>query len=350
MVSEDVRKLKNIASVEYEYKPDTALNVTKIGIKITTLTDPIIIAETSTPVLAFQNICCTNVIGPGEILTYTIVGVNQGNVAQTNLVIVDELDDNVIYIEDSAKVEVNGVNYEVVPAMHTTGHCEVVYVPAISPNKGMVTITLFPTDSLNQGDVVTVKLSVKVKSETQFSDIDNTISNKVYGTFSYTPLDGRDQVDNELSKEEVVTTEISYANVTVTKSVVGIKPKQNGEAINYLITLENWGNVQATGVRITDLLPEEVHIGGNEGLIQTSTDGVNWISMTDKNVKLDINTNILIINGLSIGVASVESRTITPGKLYVKMSGKVYNPPIPHVEYTGGVTVQTSDNITINTL
>ena len=162
---------------------------------------------------------------PGDTINYTITVKNTGSVELTNVKVVDKLP--AYYSE--AKEQVSSQN-------GSTG--SIVKDGAITFNK------------LNVGETATIKISYKVKAESDLACGETKITNKVTSTTD------QDETEDSNDNNEVTTT--VNRDCTPGYDVIKTVDKTTasaGDKLTYTITVKNTGNVELTNVKVTDELP-----------------------------------------------------------------------------------------------
>ena len=162
---------------------------------------------------------------PGDTINYTITVKNTGNVELTNVKITDKLP--AYYSE--AKEQVSSQN-------GSTG--SIVKDGAITFNK------------LNVGETATIKISYKIKAESDLACGETKITNKVTSTTD------QDKTEDSNDNNEVTTT--VNRDCTPGYDVIKTVDKTTasaGDKLTYTITVKNTGNVELTNVKVTDELP-----------------------------------------------------------------------------------------------
>lgn len=160
----------------------------------------------------------------GDILTYTINVENNGNVDITNIVFNDLVPSGATFVTGS--VVVDGVNQ-----------------PTYDPNTG------FPLSDLVVSDTAEVLFQIEVTS----LPTPNTLINKATTTFDYvveTTVSG-------FSESNEVTTTINVANITAVKTA-NATAVRSGDTLTYNVVITNEGNIDATSVTFTDVVPVEL--------------------------------------------------------------------------------------------
>lgn len=206
---------------------------------------------------------------PGEILSYYITAENTGTDSLFKLTFTDDLGGAgapLSYIDGSAYLNFNG---EISPIIPTS----------VSPLTFVIPNTFVP------GDNATVDFLVRVNSAIlpDVTEITNTASisaNEGSQTGPILTVDPNPSVT--VSLEE-------YANVTITKSV-STNEITEGVPFFYTLELENSGNLPATGVIITDVLPEGFVISS----ITSTTNGVTT-TYNAGDYEVDAATNTLTL-------------------------------------------------------
>ena len=219
------------ASVDIGQGGNTITNTTSKAVG--DQSDPTTVGDDLSAVITVANssdIVLTKVVdnknpNEGDIITYTITVTNKNGAAVTNLVVTDALPSGLTY--DSAVV-----------------------------SAGTWTAPNWNIGSLSQGKTETIILKAKVNPGTLGLTLINTISN------------AQDQIDSNLSQDDnSETISVTNSDLEVIKTVSNQSPLE-GEAIIYTIKVKNNGPNDATGVVITDILPNGVSYVGhftNEG-------------------------------------------------------------------------------------
>ena len=206
---------------------------------------------------------------PGEILSYYISTTNTGTDSLFNLTITDDLGGAgtpLSFVDGSAYLTYNGVITPIIPT-------------SINP------LTFSIPNIFSPGDIVTVDFLVRVNSSlaTDVIDIVNTSTitaneGSTTGTlFTLSP------------SPSATVSRAEYASLTITKSVSSDTISE-GVPFSYTLELENSGNLPATGVVITDVLPEGFTINS----ITATTDGVTT-TYSASDYTYDTTTNTLTL-------------------------------------------------------
>lgn len=206
---------------------------------------------------------------PGEIVSYYISATNTGTDSLYNLTFTDDLGGTgtpLSYIDGSAYLNFNGAISPIVPT-------------SVSP------LTFVIPNEFASGDRATIDFLVRVNSgiSSTVSEITNTsniTANEGSVTGSVLTLDPSPSVT--IAREE-------YASVTITKSISDTNITE-GEPFSYTLELENSGNLPATGVVITDVLPDGFDISS----ITMTTNGVTT-TFASSDYTVDAATNTLTL-------------------------------------------------------
>lgn len=174
----------------------------------------------------------------GDVLTYTVNILNNGNVLAKNVNFRDVIPNGLIFVDGS--VTINNVAY-----------------PSYNPYAS------FTIGNIVSGDNVVVKFEATVTS----LPIPSLVSNTAQLTFAYR-IDPNDSDIFAQINSNTVTTQINLGSLNLTKSVnKGYATK--GDVLTYTVIVSNNGNVDATSVGFTDSLqsdvtfnPGSVKIGG----------------------------------------------------------------------------------------
>ena len=209
---------------------------------------------------------------PGEILSYFITATNNGTDSLFNLTISDDLGGTgtpLSFIDGSAYLNFNGAISPIIPT-------------SVNP------LTFVIPRTVESGDIVTVDFLMRVNSAilNDVNEITNTSTISANEGSATGPL-------LTLSPNPSVTIlREEYASVSIKKSVSETNINE-GEPFSYTLELENSGNLPATGVVITDVLPEGFVISS----ITSTTNGVTTtFGNTDYTVDPTTNTLTLPTN------------------------------------------------------
>lgn len=159
-------------------------------------------------------------LAPGEILTYTITATNLGLSDGQGVTLTDSLPAQVLYQSYTA----------------TKGTCTVTSIITCTP--GIVT----------PGEIVTITLVGRVNPAASPGTIFNTV---IVTSTSLDPVPGNN------SATESTTITAGMADLQITKRDL-IDPVRAGEVLTYIITINNTGPSNASGVIVTDSLPAGV--------------------------------------------------------------------------------------------
>lgn len=211
---------QNTASTTYEFTVDPGnppvSNTTSSNTTLLQINNANIIS-TKTADLTFADV--------GNIITFTLTLSNTGNVAATDVTIIDILDNNLSFVPNSFIV-----NGQTIPnADLSTG------VNIGSINGGNTTIVTF------QATVSTLP-------------INNPISNSALTTYRYI-VDPDQPFISTSNQSNTTTTQINSAILTAQKNS-NMATVDIGQDIIYTVTITNSGNVSATNVIFTDIIPD----------------------------------------------------------------------------------------------
>ena len=206
---------------------------------------------------------------PGEVLSYYITATNTGTDSLYNLTFTDDLGGTgtpLSFIDGSAYLNFNGAISPIIPT-------------SVNP------LTFVISNEIAAGDRVTVDFLVRVNSSlsnavTEITNTSGITANEGSVTGPILTLNPSPSVT--VSLEE-------YASVTITKSVSDTNITE-GEPFSYTLELENSGNLPATGVVITDVLPGGFDISS----ITMTTNGVTT-TFANTDYTVDTTTNTLTL-------------------------------------------------------
>ena len=206
---------------------------------------------------------------PGEVLSYYITATNTGTDNLYNLTFSDDLSgagNQLTFIDGSAYLNFNGQISPIVPT-------------SVNP------LTFVIPNVIVSGDIATVDFLVRVNSS-----VPNTV-NEITNSATITANEGSPTgALLTLSPNPTVTIlREEYASVTITKSISDTNITE-GEPFSYTLELENSGNLPATGVVITDVLPAGFVISS----ITSTTNGVTT-TFASSDYSVDPTTNTLTL-------------------------------------------------------
>lgn len=217
-------------------------------------------SELIIPDLRVTKIACTNVVGKNEAMGYTLSIVNQTDNDMYEVVVEDDLS-QVDYVADSMKCLINGTITQLNPSYNN--QVLLVTLPVLSGNSNAV-ITFKVVPKLNLSPQTSLQNSVTV-SATYLSNLTNVL--------------------------------YSYADVILTKSTSTTVVK-SGSEVDYYFTLVNQGDLNATNVVISDLLPSNFKILSPS--IKESIYIDNQCITAVSGVEATLTNGLLMISGLTI--------------------------------------------------
>lgn len=217
-------------------------------------------SELIIPDLNVTKIACTNVVGKNETIGYTLSIVNQTDEDLYDVIVEDDLN-QVDYLLGSMKCLINGSPIQLSPIYNN--QVLLVTIPVLSGSSNAV-ITFKVTPKIDLSPQTSLQNSVTV-SATYLSNLTNVL--------------------------------YSYADVTLTKLASNTVIK-SGSELDYYFTLVNQGDLNATNVVISDLLPSNFKVLSpsiNES-IYINNQCITAIS----GVEAALNEGLLMISGLTV--------------------------------------------------
>ncbi|KAB2407912.1 DUF11 domain-containing protein [Bacillus toyonensis] len=210
----------NTASTNYEFTVDpnnppvsSTANSNTTLLQINNAT----IISTKTANLTFADI--------GNIITFTLNLPNTGNVAATDVTIIDILDSNLSFVPNSFTV--NGQTI---------------------PNADLSTGVNIGSINGSNAAIVTFQATVTTLPTL------NPISNSASTTYHYVVDPSQPSITTS-NQSNTTTTQINSAILTAQKNS-NVSTVDIGQDITYIVTITNSGNVSATNVIFTDLIPD----------------------------------------------------------------------------------------------
>ena len=233
-VSTQIDERTGIEYTTVAVDPDHAVNVTLVN----TYEKKESGEPSGTPDLSLEKTADKAFVQPGEALTYTLTVRNNGSDYATDVVVTDTLPEGLVYVTSS-----DGGVYD--------AETRTVTWPAI--------------DTLGAPGRVSYTVTVTVAEDTQ---TDTWLKNEAALTSGNT--------DPEQADHDVYISEIGGPRLTVTKT--GPASATVGDQVTYTITVRNDGDIYASNVVVTDVLPEGltyVSSSGN-GTYDAETRTVTW--------------------------------------------------------------------------
>lgn len=234
----------------------------------------------------------------GENITYQITVSNDGTSSLYNVTISDDLGGEtnpLTFLDGSGTYNINGITAGIIPT-------------SVRP-----LVFVLPSP-LASGETATLVFVARVSSA-----LDDSVES-ITNTATITANEGSTTGDS-ISVTPSPTVSISrgeFADVTLTKSVSSAQVT-SGETFSYTITLSNSGNLDATGLIITDTLPDGFVISS----ITSETNGtVTTFSASDYEV--DTSTNTLTLpSGSTLSITVPASSGGTSGTTVVTITGAI---------------------------
>ncbi|RDY28069.1 hypothetical protein CHL78_007135 [Romboutsia weinsteinii] len=240
---------KKISSIIYEYQPDLLIeNIEKDStILIEKDTKPIV------PNLYINKISGKKYSKPGDIIDYTVILANKGNINFNKLVVLDNMPKELTYINQSIEVIVNTDALEY----------RLDYYLEIDDIENRLKIVI--NKIIYTGDIVIVNFNAEIDNNTSTE----VLKNEIRLGYSYIDEDKSLEI-NPLDKEiadAYTLTYMEYASLTVTKCIDKY-PSNIGDTMSYKLELINNGNLKAINVKIEEYVLEDMYYSKAEGEIQ----------------------------------------------------------------------------------
>lgn len=262
-------QINNTASATYNYGESGSASATS-NVASTSLLSQFQLTATKTAGITTYR--------PGENIPFIVQLKNSGTSPLYAVTLKDDLGSgNLSFVEGSAYVLRNNV------------------LTAVTPTVSGGSLSVEVADDLSAGGELTVLYTARVNENLSegVEDIQNTATFTAQGVRGGSLISDTPTVDATITRED-------YASIEMTKSVSSDQVTA-GVPFDYVITLENTGNTEATGVVITDVLPEDFTINSI-----TSVSGGTTTTFTTSDYTLDDDTNTLTLpntsSSLSISV------------------------------------------------
>lgn len=281
--------INNIASVTYSFgRSETASAVSNTA--TTNLIEEYSISGTKiTNNETFRN---------GENLTYQISISNDGTSSLYNVTVSDDLGGStnpLTFLDGSGTYNINGITAGLIP----TGVRPLVFV--------------LPSP-LASGETATITFIARVSS-----GLDSSVESITNTATITANEDSTTGTSITVSPNPTVTiSRGEFADVTLTKDVSSSQIT-TGETFSYKITLSNSGNLDATGIIITDTLPDGFVIDS----IISETDGVTT-TFSASDYSVDSSTNTLTLpSGSTLSITVPASSNGVNGTTVVTITGSI---------------------------
>ncbi|MEK4706509.1 DUF7507 domain-containing protein [Bacillus sp. FSL R10-2780] len=282
--------IQNSASLQYSFIADPSLPAV-----VQNASSNIVTTQINTATIVANKLTSTNFADVGDSITYATVLTNNGNIPATNVIFTDVIPSGTLFIPDSVAIDN-------------------VPVANVNPANGISIGTIGANSSR------TVSFQVNVPAIPSI----NPITNQSGTTFQYT-YDPSKPAVMQMTSSNTVQTTINNATVAATKSVDKQFANVN-DIITYTTTLTNNGNILASNVIFTDVIPNgtsfipnSVTVNGN---ILPNTNPANGIAIDPINP----NANTIIL--FQIKVNSIPNPNPIPNQSNTTYQ-YIVNPNLP---------------------
>lgn len=212
-------EILNKSSIDYEYKIDPTGSTSSGSLESNEIATELAIGSLNMVKSVNKNYATI-----GDILTYTVVLTNNGNILLSDIVFKDILPNGATFVTGS--VTVDGTPQ-----------------PTFDPNTGF-----------NLGSMLILGTkTVTFQAEVTSLPSPNTIINQATTTFNYLviiPVGGN-------ASSNTVTTTINVSTLTIVKSA-NVETVTAGDTLTYTSVITNTGNIAAEDIEFTDLLASEL--------------------------------------------------------------------------------------------
>ncbi|MBQ6058632.1 MAG: DUF11 domain-containing protein [Clostridia bacterium] len=282
--------LNNQALVSYYYNEEQSGGSAASNVISTTLLDQY--------GLSAEKMTSTPTYRDGQRVFYAISIVNNGNGALYNVTVVDDLGGGALtYLEDSLQVFQNGLPVTVTPVL--TGSTLTVTIPG-------------PLESEDNLLLVYAAVVLQASNPERGNSITNTAA---VSANSGSPCGATVSVSP--SPSATITAEV-YAELAIFKQA-DQETVSAGDELTYTFTLTNSGNDAATGVVVTDRLPDEF----TPTLVQLSVDGITT-TYTQGQYTVDPVTNVLTLPADGVTTITVPAATAEgPSVAVITVAGTI---------------------------
>jgi uncharacterized repeat protein (TIGR01451 family) len=248
---------------------------------------PFIIASPQTTIYSTSNLgTSTKAVNtanaaPGDVLTYTITLLNNGNMTARYAQAFDDIPANTTYVTGSA---------------NATGG-------TISLVGGRVRWTGAVTPGINVVITFRVQVNMPLDNGTQISNF-ASMDDGVHGTI-YT--------------NEVVTAIHSAPNLATSSKTVNLTDAVPGQTLHYVITLRNTGNMTAGEARITDTIPANTTLVGTPSassgslVWDPSARRITWSGAVQPGIPVTIDYYVTVYSPLDDGTLITNTATVDDG-------------------------------------
>lgn len=220
--------LTNQSQVAFSYAGSTETKTSLSNVVTTTMSDRIS--------MTVQKTSTNDCFRPGETVTYFVHITNTGCECLGRFIICDSLGgDDVSYVDGSSRLYFNGSMIVVNPANTNPLEFEI-------------------TEQLTRNQEMFLQYSVTINRESTANEIVNEVCVTAYPC----GCNCGENADSRRCIKECACftiTRCQYAEVLITKTT----SRENiccGDELDYVITLTNTGNIDATDVVVTDIMPE----------------------------------------------------------------------------------------------
>ncbi|NMM62655.1 DUF11 domain-containing protein [Clostridium sp. P21] len=296
--------ISNTANIVFYYRIDPSGNDIAVQVNSNTVTTQINVGS-----ITVNKSVDKVYAAAGDILTYTVVLTNTGNIREDNVIFTDELQADVTFNEGSVKV--NGTTH-----------------PDYNPNSG------FSLGNIESLDHVTIIFTVTVID----SPNNQTLLNYAEGTFSY-KIDPNGQYYTKSTQSNTVSTMIIMPNLTAAKTVDKLYEALQ-EVLNYSVLVKNAGNTAISQLFFTDFL-------SNGAVFKSGSVLIDGVSYSNYNPVMGFNLPNNLLAGATTLIKFQAAVTTLPSPPQVTNYAAVNG--IYHVDPTGSTYPITANSNTVTT-
>lgn len=282
---DDNCKIKNMAFLQYQYGSTATSESSNIDKSAKSGIVSVCLENEKNAKFKMFKISSKEATEPGDIIEYIVAVANTGDVPLNGVQLVDIIDSNTTYVDNSARV-----------VLALSGEDTIVdFIPSYEDTTK--TLTIKADEALSVGEMFIFYYKVSVSSTLSSPIIKNnaTITTTTQGATS--------------PQNDSVKTPVKYARVAIDKS---ISPEYTrcvrcGDSLNYKITLTHSGTVPATNLVVTDLFDPEFCFDEYDVEVKNEAEKVVEAPTVTKTVT----NGLLTVNITTLPVGEVYTITIS---------------------------------------